>query len=347
MTSNSPLHYALVTQPSYLHCIQRPQHLNLSSQYFSEGYFQNEYPPEVALSKLKVTKWLLSRRGKSWPACDDVEQVMVNRSKAPIIDQASDTKAWRIWYVNHSTVLIQMGKFNIITDPIWANFAGPKQGVGPRRTCLAGIALEHLPRIDAVLLSHNHYDHMDLATLTWLQNRFKMPIYTGLGNAFYLPKTWQVIELDWWQSTRFLDFELTYTPAQHGSGRGILDQNKALWGSFCLHYQGDYLYFAADTGYCPQFKTLYSRFGSPRLALLPIGAYEPRALMKYVHMNPEEAVQAHLDLQARHSIAIHHRTFQLTDEPRNEPVTRLKNAIRQHTVEMPFDTLVEGESVLV
>jgi L-ascorbate metabolism protein UlaG (beta-lactamase superfamily) len=108
----------------------------------------------------------------------------------------------------------------------------------------AGIALEDLPTIHAVLLSHNHYDHMDIASLNWLYERFAMPIYTGLGNGWYLPKHLQVLEMDWWQSARLHDLKLVYTPAQHGSGRGLRDQNRALWGGFNIHCGADYAYFA-------------------------------------------------------------------------------------------------------
>ncbi|SDB98892.1 L-ascorbate metabolism protein UlaG, beta-lactamase superfamily [Acinetobacter boissieri] len=338
-----PMHYQLVTQQSYLHCIQKPQWDYSQLDYFKNGRFYNQYPETVALTKGKLFKWLLSRKDKAWSQHDDFSQQAQQRSKTQIVDQAPDVKTWRIWYVNHATILIQIGTFNLLTDPIWADFAGPRQGLGPRRACLAGIALENLPRIDAVLLSHNHYDHMDLATLAWLHERFAMPIYTGVGNSYYLPSSWHVIEMQWGQSIDALGFSLTYTPAQHGSGRGIRDQNKALWGGFCIHYQEDYLYFAADTGYCPQFTTLYEQFGAPKVALLPIGAYEPRKIMKYLHMNPEDAVQAHLDLKSCCSIAIHHHTFQLTDEARDAPADWLRSLVDEHETIQPFYCLLEGQ----
>ncbi|MBF7685480.1 MBL fold metallo-hydrolase [Acinetobacter sp. B10A] len=345
MTPIKSIHYQLATQQSYLHCFQKPQWDYSSLDYFKQGRFYNLYPETVHLTKTKVFKWLLSRKDKAWSQHDDLIVQKQQREHVKILDQECDVQTWRIWYVNHATTLIQIGSFNFLTDPIWADFAGPRQGLGPRRACLAGIALENLPRIDAVLLSHNHYDHMDLATLHWLHDRFSMPIYTGLGNSYYLPKHWNVIEMQWGESIDLFDFKITYTSAKHSSGRGIRDQNKALWGGFCIHAQEQYLYFAADTGYCPQFKLLHEQFGAPKVALLPIGAYEPRELMKSLHMNPVDAFQAHLDLQAQCSVAIHHHTFQLTDEARNAPEQWLNALVREHSSAQPFYCLKEGKYV--
>ena len=189
---------------------------------------------------------------------------------------------------------------------------------------------------------------MDLATLNWLHEQFAMPIYTGLGNAYYLPTHFNVIELDWWQSEMFEDLRIVYTPAQHGSGRGWRDQNHALWGGFSIVHSTGHFFFAGDTGYAAHFKQIHTRLGAPRVALLPIGAYEPRRLMKYLHMNPEEAFQAHKDLQSKCSLAMHYRTFQLTDEARDQPEHDLHHAMRKTSKLMnPFLTMHEGKKLIV
>jgi L-ascorbate metabolism protein UlaG (beta-lactamase superfamily) len=253
-----------------------------------------------------------------------------------------------VWFVGHATVLLQIGPYNLLTDPVWCEYASPKQGKGPKRVIPAGIALEELPTIHAVLLSHNHYDHMDLASLHWLHDKFAMPIYTGLGNSWYLPKNFHVLEMEWWQSSLLQDLKIIYTPAQHFSGRGLRDHNRALWGGFSVLAGKDHCFFAGDTGYSPHFKEIQSRLGAPRISLLPIGAYEPRELMSYMHMNPQEAFQAHQDLHSKCSLAIHYRTFQLTDESREQPELDLKVAMKNSSKLMnPFVCIREGRRLVV
>ncbi|ENV00184.1 hypothetical protein F969_01096 [Acinetobacter variabilis] len=189
---------------------------------------------------------------------------------------------------------------------------------------------------------------MDLATLAWLHQTYQMPIYTGLGNGWYLPKDYNVIEMDWWENAFFEDIQIVYSPAQHASGRGMRDQNCALWGGFSLLNGKDHCYFAGDSGYAPHFKEIRKRLGPPRIALLPIGAYEPRELMRNIHMNPEDAFHAHQDLMARCSMAIHYRTFQLTDEARDQPENELQHII-QHSSKLinPFYCIREGKRIIV
>lgn len=263
------------------------------------------------------------------------------RPDAPLDD-------WQIWFIGHATVLIQIGPYNFLTDPVWAEYASPSASTGPQRVIPAGIALDELPHIDAVLLSHNHYDHMDLATLEWLHSTFEMPIYTGLGNAWYLPKHYTVHEMDWWENAFFEEIRIVYTPAQHASGRGMRDQNCALWGGFSLLHGQEHCFFAGDSGYASHFKEIRKRLGAPRIALLPIGAYEPRALMRAIHMNPEDAFHAHQDLQAKCSLAIHYRTFQLTDEDRDAPEHELHEIIK-HSSKLinPFYCVHEGKRIIV
>jgi L-ascorbate metabolism protein UlaG (beta-lactamase superfamily) len=211
-----------------------------------------------------------------------------------------------------------------------------------------GVRFDDLPAISLVFLSHNHYDHCDLETLRALDRRFQAPVVTPLGNSRLLRAAGirRVEEIDWWQRATTAPLPITLTPAQHFSSRSILDRNRALWGGFLIEALGRRILFAGDTGYGTHFREIAARLAPIDLALLPIGAYEPRWFMKDIHMNPAEAVQAHLDLVARRSIAMHFGTFQLTPEGIDEPVRELANALRERGVPTErFRTVEVGESV--
>lgn len=344
------LHYRLSTEECLSHTWYRPIFNILASEHHNGERFMNENHNPNGRSKWGLFKWLMKRKSSTWTVDTqkETEDFYATKRALPHNRPDADLNDWQVWFVGHATVLLQIGPYNFLTDPVWADHVSPKQGRGPKRVIPAGIALEQLPDIHAVLLSHNHYDHMDLASLRWLHNKFAMPIYTGLGNSTYLPSEFQVIEMDWWQSALFKDLKIIYTPAQHGSGRGLRDQNVALWGGFSILSQQGHFFFAGDTGYSPHFKEIQKRLGTPRIALLPIGAYEPRALMKHMHMNPQDAFQAHLDLQAKRSLAIHYRTFQLTDEDREQPEHDLQKAMKNSSKLMnPFYTIREGRRLIV
>lgn len=231
----------------------------------------------------------------------------------------------RATLVNHSTVLIQQRDSNILTDPIWSERASPLLWFGPRRRRAPGISWEHLPPIDAVLISHNHYDHMDLPTLRQLTARGR-PVFivpSGTGRLLRSVNIGPTHELDWGESVPLADFTVHCVPAMHFSGRGIFDRNKTLWCGYVIELPGRLVYFAGDTAFGSHFADIEETFGSPQLALLPIGAYEPRWFMSSVHMAPAEAVEAHKILGAKTSIAIHHGTFQLSDESIDAPGNEL------------------------
>lgn len=256
----------------------------------------------------------------------------------------------RVTFIGHATALIQVAGLNILTDPFFSTRASPTQLAGPRRVRRPGIAVEALPPIDVVLVSHNHYDHMDLPSLRRLDDSFRPRVVTPLGNAAILKRTrrrLKVVEGDWHDTLALAPgVEVTLTPALHWSKRGLHDRNMALWSAFHLATPAGGVYFAGDTGYGTgeHFRDIRRRFGRPRLALIPIGAYEPRWFMRAQHMNPEEAVKAHLDLGAQASVAIHHGTIQLTDEGIGEPVAVLRSALRAHGVpEGDFRALDPGE----
>lgn len=255
------------------------------------------------------------------------------------------TGGLRVTFVNHSTVLLQHGGAAVLTDPIWSEHAGPFGSIGPRRRCPPGIRLDDLPPIDIVLLSHNHYDHLDLPTLARLARRgpsqFVVPL--GVGRLLRSQKINPVHELDWGECATLAGIAISAVPALHFSGRGIFDRNRALWCGYVLETAQDTTYFAGDTGFGNHFAAIRSRFGAPRLALLPIGAYEPRWFMAPVHMSPEEAIEAHRVLDAATTIAIHHGTFQLADEAIGTP----QRVLRECGAPESFLVLANGQSVEV
>jgi len=252
-----------------------------------------------------------------------------------------------VTFIGHATFLIQTATGNILTDPMYSQRAGPLL-FGPRRVRQPAVRMEDLPPISVVLLSHNHYDHCDLPTLRTLAKRFDPIVITPLGNAALVRSAGltRIEELDWWEHARTTPTPMTVTPAHHFSARTPFDRNRALWGGFVIQAGKRRIYFAGDTAYRPYFVDVKQRLGPIDLALLPIGAYEPRWFMRAVHVNPLEAVQAHLDLGATQSIGMHYGTFQLTTEGIDEPVQALATARREAGIEeQAFTTLEFGESL--
>ncbi|HEY1502818.1 MAG TPA: MBL fold metallo-hydrolase [Stellaceae bacterium] len=289
-------------------------------------------------------RWQFSREKPAWPEWVTDE----TRSLPPAPAKAGEVAAT---FIGHASLLLRFAGFAVLTDPIFSLRASPFASLGPKRVRAPAYGLESLPKIDAVCLSHNHYDHMDLPSLRALQARDNPPIVTGIGNGAYLATRGiaNVIELDWWESAEPVPaLKLTYVPAQHWSRRRFWDTNRMLWGGHVVEAQGARAYFAGDTGYPAQFAEIARRCGPPDIALLPIGAYEPRWFMAPQHMNPEEAVRAHLDLGARLSIAMHFATFCLTDEPYGAPEAALAAARTQFGVTASaFHIPAFGETIAV
>ena len=235
--------------------------------------------------------------------------------------------------IGHATFLIEFAGLNVLTDPMYSERASPLSWAGPRRVRDPGVPFEALPRVDVVVLSHNHYDHMDLPTLRRLRDRWDPLIVAGLGNRAFLADQGleRVRELDWWQSIELRPtVRLTFVPAQHWSGRGFGDRRRVLWGGYWFDAADGRVYFAGDTGYPAQFREIRRHLGAPDVALLPIGAYEPRWFMGLQHLNPGEAVLGHVDLGAQLTIGMHFATFQLSDEAIDAPVQALEKARRAH-----------------
>lgn len=253
-----------------------------------------------------------------------------------------------VTFIGHATFLIQTAAGNILTDPMYSQRAGPLNVLGPRRVRQPAVPFDDLPPISTVLLSHNHYDHFDLRTLGMLARRFDPLVVTPLGNGALVRSSGirRVEELDWWQDAKTSALRIALTPAQHFSARSPLDRNRALWGGFMLIVGSVRIFFAGDTAYAPFFRDVRQRLGPIDLALLPIGAYEPRWFMHLVHMNPAEAVQAHLDLEAAESVGMHFGTFQMTPEGIDEPLRALGDACRARDIPSSrFRTLGFGDSM--
>lgn len=278
--------------------------------------------PFSAVPRMLLTPWT------PWPARIDVPP-----RRPPALNGASAV----VTFIGHSTFLIQTAAGNLLTDPMYSQRAGPLNLIGPRRVRQPAVPFDDLPPISTVLLSHNHYDHCDLRTLGMLAERFDPMVVTPLGNGRLAQSAGvrRVEELDWWQASTTSPVPTTLTPAHHFSARSPFDRNRALWGGFMLSPGGARIFFAGDTAYAPFFRDVRQRLGPIDLALLPIGAYEPRWFMRAMHVNPEEAVRIHQDVRSRQSVAMHWGTFRLTEEPADEPPKALARALRE--ADIPAD----------
>ncbi|XP_027900108.1 N-acyl-phosphatidylethanolamine-hydrolyzing phospholipase D isoform X1 [Xiphophorus couchianus] len=270
--------------------------------------------------------------------------------------EALDSHAgMRVTWLGHATVLVEMEGVNILTDPIFSQRASFLQFMGPKRYRGPPCTVEQLPRIDAVLISHSHYDHLDAGSVASLNTRFggELRWFVPLGLMDWLAKMGceNVMELDWWEENCVPSHDnVTFvcTPSQHWSKRTAWDDNRSLWSSWSVLGPNHRFFFAGDTGYCPSFQEIGRRFGPFDLAAIPIGAYLPRDVMKGQHVDPEEAVQIHQDLQAKQSVAIHWGTFALAYEYYLEPPVRLREALEQRGLKPEsFFTLHHGESRLI
>ena len=302
-------------------------------KHFDGKRFYNPNAPQ-APGLLDALRWKLTSRPEPSPRfISDVEPSIPPRRV--------EGAGLRATLVNHSTVLLQQRGSNILTDPIWSERAGPLSWTGPRRRRRPGVSWEDLPPIDAVLISHNHYDHLDLPALRRLADRGDSTFIVPARGArlLRLENIGPAHELDWGESLSLPGFTIHCVPALHWSSRGIYDRNKTLWCGYVVECRERLVYFAGDTAFGRHFALIREKFGSPRLALLPIGAYQPRWFMSPIHMAPDEAVRAHEILAAETSIAIHHGTFQLSDDGIDTPKRQLI-ACMQH---QSFLVLKNGE----
>lgn len=258
----------------------------------------------------------------------------------------------RLTWLGHASFLFQYGDIGLLTDPVFSQRCSPVQFIGPKRYTPAPLTVAELPPVQHVLISHNHYDHLDEGTVRDLHRRFADTVTfyvpTGVADWFYRRGINRVVELGWWQSDQqaMPGAEVFCLPTQHFSGRGATDRNTSLWCSWLVDIDGYRLYFAGDTGYAPVFAEIGALFSPVDLALLPIGAYDPRWFMGPVHVAPEQAVRIHQDIGARCSVAMHWGTFVLTSEPMDEPPRRLRQALADAGLsEQQFRVLQHGEMI--
>ncbi len=257
-----------------------------------------------------------------------------------------DPKEIQITWIGHATFLIQAGGMNVLTDPIFSERASPVSFAGPRRLAPPGIRLEDLPPIHAVILSHDHYDHLDAPTVQRLGPSVRYFVPLGVGSWLVNAGVNQAVELDWWKSASLGSMRIHAVPAQHFSGRTPFNRNGTLWMGWVLETPAGNVFFAGDTGYGPFFREIGERFSPIRVSFIPIGAYRPRWFMRPMHVDPPEAVRIHQELRSETSIAMHWGTFRLADEPVGEPPVYLERALREAGVrDEEFRLMRFGETV--
>jgi L-ascorbate metabolism protein UlaG (beta-lactamase superfamily) len=325
---------ALITLMGLL--LSGPVYRGPESDHFDGRKFLNPGGIEAKGFK-EVLRWMLNRKRKPWAK---IQQPPGPRP-SPFVDGSI-----RVTFVNHSSFLIQVDGLNILTDPVWSRRTSPFQWAGPKRFREPGIKFSDLPKIDVVLLSHNHYDHFDLPTVRKIyqlhQPRFIVPLGMNLHLAREKIKTGS--QLDWWEEIAISDtVSIKSVPAQHFSGRGTIDRDRTLWCGYVINTSRGNIYFAGDTGYNrTTFVELGARFGKIALALIPIGAYKPVWFMSPIHCTPEEAVIIHKEVNATQSIATHFGTFPLADDSQADPINDLKIALGKHNVS-PENFLILSE----
>ncbi len=301
----------------------------VTSHYRPGGGFRNPWVAQAVPGFGGLLKWMLVHR-TTRPRPRDPDPSVFARVAPAFAKPRGTAQQLTVTWVGHSSLLVQLGGLNILTDPMWSERASPLRFAGPKRWVAPGIAFDELPPLDVVLQSHNHYDHLDDVTVRRLTRAHPEASWVlPLGLASFAQKRGarNVLELDWWQEQRVSSLRIAATPAQHFSARGFGDRGDTLWCGFALRAEnGRSVYFAGDTGYHPEFARIGERCGPFDVALLPIGAYEPRWFMRYLHMNPEEAVEAFRKLNARVMVPIHWGTFKLTDEAMDEPPRRARRA---------------------
>lgn len=293
-----------------------------------------------------IIKWMFTRTAPSFPLPGAFEV------KAPDYSQVADSM--KCTWIGHATCLLQSGGLNILTDPVFSERCSPFQWTGPRRYTPPASRISELPKVHLVLISHDHYDHLDYNSIIAIEKRFK-PIYAcglKLGSWFIKEANVdpeRVLEFDWWQTKKLFNdaCSVQFIPVQHWSKRQIFnDDCRSLWGGFSVQINDLKFFFNGDTGYSSElYQEIGRRCGPFDLAAIPIGAYQPRHIMKTQHVNPDEAFLIHQDIGSKLSFGIHHRTFILTDEPVHEPAERIMQLSKENSHVAPFHAIIQGESI--
>lgn len=354
-------------------CSTANPYYNPALQHHTPKGFANNYAAGVNKPFSEFVRWQIERKQQDLPTPAKQPTPVQTPDMAAIRAYANDAVAAQavmparppaITWIGHASMLVQASGLTVLTDPIFSERASPVQLVGPKRAQPPGLALADLPLIDVVLISHNHYDHLDKASVLAIAERsaaagkptlFLVPL--GLKQWFSDIRISNVIELDWWDQHNVRGVQFNFTPTQHWSARGLSDRSQTLWGGFAVFAPDLHWYFAGDTGYSKDFADVQARFSSRQrqtqdpvfdLALLPIGAYKPRWFMAEQHIDPLEAVQIHLDLKAKRSVGIHWGVFELTDESLDQPPQDLADATKLHQLRADeFTVMAIGETRLL
>lgn len=354
--SASPLAMMLAWMPMALFisgCASNPYYNPSKPHHTPEG-FRNNYShgPHSGL-----LKWRWERFWDDLPKPpENGYQFEIVRSDPRLLAKNGPRPA--ITWIGHATLLLQVGGLNILTDPIFSERASPVSFAGPKRKVPPGVALRDLPHIDVVLISHNHFDHLDLASMRALFRQKGGPprTFVPLGLKAWFRDNVQeegdaggmVVEQDWWEFSDHRGLRIHQVPAQHFSKRSLFDNDEVLWGGFMVEHPTFRFFYSGDTGYSKDFADIAARFPAVDLAVLPIGSYEPRWFMKSMHINPAEAVRIHQDLRARQSVGIHWGTFEMTDESMDEPPKALARALSKAGIPPEkFFVLKHGETRLL
>ena len=318
--------------------------INSSVHHLSDGTYANTSGVAYESSFNKLLKWSWERRSKNLETFEF--EVEVPNYKE-IYENENIVTTW----IGHETFLYQNKDINVLTDPHFTQRASPLNFAGPKRYMAPGMKIDDLPNIDVVTISHSHYDHLDYKSVKLLSEKFENILFLvplGLKKWFESKGIYNVRELDWWDSFTIKETLITFAPVQHWSARGLFDRNETLWGAW--HFKNKFHSFIhlGDTGYTDDFRVIREKLGPVDLAAIPIGAYEPRWIMEFSHINPEEAVMTFLDLEASKAIGMAWGTFILTDEPVKEPPRELLKELKKSNISNEdFFILKHGESYLI
>jgi N-acyl-phosphatidylethanolamine-hydrolysing phospholipase D len=346
-----------------LGCSNMNEHYNANKKHHRPDGFQNNYTNTTDISRSDLLKWIWQRHRDGLPKPPQQQTPVVDADIAFVKANIGKQQVPAITWIGHATMLVQMGGLNILLDPVFSERVSPVQFAGPKRYQPPGISLQNLPHIDLVLISHNHYDHLDKGSVKALSAQ------AGGSPLFIVPlgvKKWMnnegidnVQQMDWWENTKLTldngEVDVHFTPVQHWSARSVGDRRATLWGGYAIFAPDFHAYFSGDTGYSQDFKDTQKHFeakqtselgGGFDIALIAVGAYEPRWFMKGQHINPQEAVQIHLDLNAKRSIGVHWGTFDLTDESLDQPpkdlaIAREEKGLAKHD----FDVMAIGQTL--
>jgi len=328
-------------------CTTNP-HYDPSKPHHTKSGFRNiDYDDDKGL--WAFLKWRWQKLFKDIPDKEHYHFELVHNDPAALKNNTDKTS---LTWIGHATFLLQHAGMNILTDPQFSQRASPFSWAGPVRVVAPGLSMEDLPEIDAVVISHDHYDSLDVETIRTLASRkqqWPITFLVPLGMKAWFDnlelQTIHVVELDWGQSHTIGQLKFTATPVQHWSKRTLFDAYERLWVSWVIEHKKQKIFFAGDTGYAEHFKQIGEQYGPFDLALIPIGAYEPRWFMKPYHVNPEEAVKIHRDIHSKYSVAMHWGTFILTDEPLDEPPIKLAEALQKFNInESRFEVYQHGET---